>query len=451
MDIDISSLFEGHSDKLKNLIGDILCQCNRHSIDIYLVGGYVRDYMLSVYSSDIDMVFVGDTSKILDYIDNNFKNYEHSESFKTIKISIDKFEIDLVTARKEIYKTPGALPSITPSNIIDDLSRRDFTINSMALKLNSPELTQVIDLNLSKKDLEDKIIRVHHSLSFIDDPTRIFRAFRYGARYSFDIEEKTKELIEEEIKNRKFRNISYIRILNEISKDFKEINYKSILEFYKNYDIYDIMFSDRFPIRYLLSIHDKFYNSKTYDRPYSGANLYKTSIKLFKEEELINLLLLTCIHLADKDKFDSFAENINKKIKKLARKIADILKVVYTLDSFEVYKNMDKLSIDERHILLYFVDDIIFSEILNTEILGKKTKPHVHISDILSKGIDKKYIGEILEDIHHYKFERGIISSNEKTLKELSPESSRSDKDDLNYLNIVIDRRKSYYLKKSGK
>lgn len=451
MNIDSSRVFEKHSDNLKNFIVNIIKECNRHGIDAYVVGGYVRDYVLSIYSSDIDMVFVGDMGKILHYVDLNFTNYEYSEAFKTIKVTIDNFDVDLVTARKEIYNLPGTLPDITPSNIIDDLSRRDFTINSMALKLNSLSLTPVIDLSLSKQDLDDKLIRVHHSFSFADDPTRIFRAFRYGARYSFDIEEHTKTLIEDEIERRKFENISYTRIFNEVSKDFKENNYKAILEYYKSYDIYDIMFSDSFPRSYLLDVHEKFYNSKTHDTPYSGVNLYKTSRTQLKEEELVNLLLLICIRLSDEEKFDNFSKNISKKVKKLAIKTANLLITVYSLDNFKVYQNMDKLSLEERHILLYFVDDIIFSEILNTQKLGKNTKPNVHSGDILSMGIDKRYIGEILEDVHHYKFERGITSSSGTPLTDLSPEGSLLNKDDLNYLKIVIDRKKNHYLKKSGK
>lgn len=450
MNINSSLIFDKLSDEIKHFIDNIIKESNKYNIDVYVVGGYIRDYILSVYSSDIDLVFVGDTNKILHYIDLNFTNYEYSDAFKTIKITINSYEIDLVTARKELYYSPGALPVITSSNIIDDLNRRDFTINSMALKLNNLSLTPVIDLNLSKRDLGSKWIRVHHNYSFVDDPTRIFRAFRYAARYSFTIEEHTKDLIEEEVDRRKLTNISNIRIMNEATKDFKEQNYKAILDFYKSYGIYDIIFSDSFSRKYILDIHDKFLKSKLKGIPYSGVNLYKTSMTILEEEKLIMILILVCISLSSEENFNEYAQNLNKRVKKISIKISRLLKALYSLDNFQVYKHMDKLSLEERHILLYFVDDIIFSEILNTQILGVNTKPHIHIDDILNMGIDKSYIGEILDDIHHYKFERGISSLSGTPLTDLSANASLSNTNDLNYLKIVIERKKNYYFNTRG-
>jgi len=119
--------------------------------------------------------------------------------FGTAKLHYEKSSIDFVTARQESYAHPGALPIVFPGSIKDDLQRRDFTINSMAIHLNGNSLGKLLDPCNGKDDLENGLIRVLHPKSFIDDATRMFRAIRYEQRFSFNIEADTEKLLSENL------------------------------------------------------------------------------------------------------------------------------------------------------------------------------------------------------------------------------------------------------------
>ena len=108
----------------------------------------------------------------------------------------DSYKIDIATARTEYYAQPGALPTIEASSIKQDLYRRDFTINALAITLNEPKFGMLIDFFGSQKDIKDKTIRVLHSLSFVEDPTRVFRAIRFESRYQFSIGKQTLHFIQ---------------------------------------------------------------------------------------------------------------------------------------------------------------------------------------------------------------------------------------------------------------
>jgi len=161
-------------------------------IPAYLVGGFVRDLLLGKPINDLDIIVEGDA---IEFGESLVKKYggkltPHTK-FRTaiwhlpLTFDLRPSTLDLITARSETYKIPGALPTIKPSTIDDDLRRRDFTINAMAVRLDGDHFGELLDPLNGQDDLENKIIRVLHSHSFIDDPTRIFRAIRYAVRYFF--------------------------------------------------------------------------------------------------------------------------------------------------------------------------------------------------------------------------------------------------------------------------
>lgn len=171
----------------------------------YVVGGFVRDLLLGRPVNDLDIIVEGDAIKLGRKLVEMYGG-ELTPHFKfhtaiwhlpeTWNLTPDT--IDLITARKETYEKPGALPTVTPSSIEDDLRRRDFTINAMAVRLDGEGFGVVLDPLGGQADLERGVIRVLHHKSFIDDPTRIFRAIRYEGRYSFHIDPATQELINPE-------------------------------------------------------------------------------------------------------------------------------------------------------------------------------------------------------------------------------------------------------------
>jgi tRNA nucleotidyltransferase (CCA-adding enzyme) len=159
-------------------------------IPVYLVGGVVRDLLLGEPRTDIDVAVEGDVRPIADALGGEV--IEH-ERFATASVTVDGLRVDLARARAEAYEHPGALPTVTPARIDEDLARRDFTINAMAVPLAAEPA--LIDPNRGAEDLAAGLLRVLHRRSFVDDPTRALRAARYAARFDLELEPGTADLL----------------------------------------------------------------------------------------------------------------------------------------------------------------------------------------------------------------------------------------------------------------
>ncbi|MBV9787535.1 MAG: CCA tRNA nucleotidyltransferase, partial [Chloroflexi bacterium] len=187
---------------------------------IYLVGGPVRDLLLRQPITDIDLVVEGDAWTIAEAFqaETGGKLTKHA-AFRTAAVEIalgsQPFVIDFVTARRESYPTPAALPVVTPAHIHDDLRRRDFTINTLALRLTSADAT-LLDPFAGQQDLRAGLVRVLHDESFIDDPTRILRGVRFAARFAFVVEPHTTALVGAALAENMIARTSSQRILHEL-------------------------------------------------------------------------------------------------------------------------------------------------------------------------------------------------------------------------------------------
>jgi tRNA nucleotidyltransferase (CCA-adding enzyme) len=162
------------------------------ALPIYLVGGVVRDLLLGRERSDLDLVVEGDAEALARRLGGEAIGYQR---FATAKVTLEGLDFDLARARAESYARPGALPDVRPATLHEDLARRDFSINAMAIPLHAePDL---IDPHGGRADLDSGAIRVLHERSFIDDPTRALRAARYSARFSFTVDPGTERLARE--------------------------------------------------------------------------------------------------------------------------------------------------------------------------------------------------------------------------------------------------------------
>jgi tRNA nucleotidyltransferase (CCA-adding enzyme) len=158
---------------------------------VYLVGGAVRDLLRAQPRGDVDLVVEGDAAGLAARLGG--AGVEH-ERFGTVKAVVDGHEVDIASARTETYPRPGALPVVAPAaSIEEDLGRRDFTVNAMALPLQG-EL-RLVDPYGGRADLDAGLLRVLHERSFLDDPTRAIRAARYASRFGFRLEPRTEELV----------------------------------------------------------------------------------------------------------------------------------------------------------------------------------------------------------------------------------------------------------------
>jgi tRNA nucleotidyltransferase (CCA-adding enzyme) len=203
------------------LVQDISGQAAKWGQWVYLVGGVVRDLLLGYPNFDLDLVVEGDAVKLAQQMaeTSQAKLLAHHR-FGTAKLRYENFTLDLATARKETYARPGALPTVTPGTLKDDLIRRDFSINAMAISLAANDYGELVDPHQGKKDLEHRLIRILHPRSFSDDATRILRAVRYEQRLGFELETQTAQLLKRDIPM--LDTISGDRIRHELELIFKE-------------------------------------------------------------------------------------------------------------------------------------------------------------------------------------------------------------------------------------
>jgi tRNA nucleotidyltransferase (CCA-adding enzyme) len=185
---------------------------------VYLVGGTVRDILLGEPNFDVDIAVEGDAialaRSVADALGGRVR--AHTKFGTAVVVFGDEQRVDVVTARTEFYDAPAALPSVEHATIREDLFRRDFTINAMAVSLKGEDFGRLVDPFHGRRDLEAKTIRVLHNLSFIDDPTRIFRAIRYESRYGFRMDEHTQRLARGTIDMGLVGDLSSARLRDEL-------------------------------------------------------------------------------------------------------------------------------------------------------------------------------------------------------------------------------------------
>ncbi|MBF0521650.1 MAG: hypothetical protein HQL24_01190 [Candidatus Omnitrophica bacterium] len=223
---------------------------DKRGVRLYLVGGIVRDILLKKQSLDLDMVAepiifpsskgrnpgpvpsIGGTGTWVEADAMKFAKELSTilkarlvvyPQFKTASLSLSNgVRVDCATARKETYPVSGALPVVEPGSLKEDLFRRDFTINALAVSLNKNSFGQLIDEYGGFRDLKSRTIRILHDKSFLDDPTRILRAVRFEQRFAFSIEPKTIGLLERALKQECFCSVTAPRLFAEFKKILKE-------------------------------------------------------------------------------------------------------------------------------------------------------------------------------------------------------------------------------------
>ena len=227
----IDKWFASLPRNLSRALSGIIATADASDASLYLVGGPVRDLLLGHPSLDIDLVTEADAialaTRAAHYLDTTAKTHP-TFGTATIKIPLASAHIDIATARTETYPRPGALPRVTtPATIEQDLLRRDFTVNAMALRLNGPNRGALLDPTGGRADLEARRIRILHDRSFQDDPTRILRAVRYARRLGFRIEPRTRNRLKRDTPC--LPHVSGARIHHELTRIFEESAPEAIL------------------------------------------------------------------------------------------------------------------------------------------------------------------------------------------------------------------------------
>lgn len=190
----------------------------RRSVCVYAAGGFVRDLLLDIPNLDVDLVVEGNGIRFAKAFARRAKAHVTiHKRFGTATVAFaDGHTFDVATARTESYDAPAALPTVQPATLTQDVCRRDFTINTLAVRLNVPHFGELVDLHNGLRDLQNKTIRVLHGLSFVDDPTRVFRAIRFEQRLGFQLNWSTAVLTEEAVKMGFLHRLSPSRLSAEL-------------------------------------------------------------------------------------------------------------------------------------------------------------------------------------------------------------------------------------------
>ena len=218
-------------------IGDAL------GYSVYAVGGFVRDLLMRVENFDVDIVVEGDGIRLAEEFEKKFpcRIRTHKKFGTAIILFPDGLKVDVATARLEVYDSPAALPTVERGSTKMDLYRRDFTINTLAIQLNPKAFGELIDSFGGVRDIKEKVVRVLHNLSFVEDPTRVFRAIRFEQRLGFQIGKHTQNLMRNAVKMGFMDRLSGGRILSELILILQEGNPIPALKRMRDFNLFHFL------------------------------------------------------------------------------------------------------------------------------------------------------------------------------------------------------------------
>ena len=202
----------------KDIFHEISEAADALSVECYVVGGYVRDLFLERPSNDIDVVVVGSGIEVASALKKKLGKKAHLSVFRnfgTAQVKYKDTEVEFVGARKESYNRDSRKPIVEDGTLEDDQNRRDFTINALAIRLDCTPYGQLVDFFGGQRDIKEGVLRVLHTLSFVEDPTRSLRAVRFEQRYGFHIGPSAEKLIKNLLSLHMLDKLSGKRIFNE--------------------------------------------------------------------------------------------------------------------------------------------------------------------------------------------------------------------------------------------
>lgn len=202
---------------IRDLLHLVASLSTQQQCKVYVVGGFVRDLLLGVPNFDVDFVVEGDGVQFAKVLAEKLQAKARSHrQFGTASISTTSgLNLDVVTARWEYYDFPASLPEVERSSLKDDLYRRDFTLNAMAIALNEDEFGRLEDYYGGYRDLQQGELRILHNLSFVDDPKRILRAIRFEQRLRFRLEAQTAQMLQRAVAEHRLEQLSRDRLKDE--------------------------------------------------------------------------------------------------------------------------------------------------------------------------------------------------------------------------------------------
>ncbi len=402
---------------------------DKMGVNVYLVGGSVRDLLLGQANLDIDLVIEGDGIAFAKELSARLKarsRFHHR--FGTAKIMHDGLKLDVATARTEYYESPAALPKVETSSIKRDLYRRDFTINTLAIRLNQKDFGLLIDFFGGQRDLKEKTVRVLHNLSYVEDPTRAFRAVRFAVRFGFKLSKHTENLIKSAIKMNLFEKLSGSRLYEELLIAFKETNPVKTLKKLSDYELLKVIHKNL--------IFDENLEARL-------SSMYETlawyNLLYLEEKADTGLLYLMAFlsHLSDDDKKEalerlSAPSRLQEIILKSISESDEILRKLPSHDPASLYHLLADASIEIILFSMAITKDVYKKKDISHFLIDlKKITPSLKGSDLKKMGIrqgpvyklilkellDEKLRGRLKteEDERKFVLKRHVQAKNMKT------------------------------------
>ncbi|MFW6269451.1 MAG: CBS domain-containing protein, partial [Bacillota bacterium] len=381
-----------------------------HNVEAYLIGGMVRDLLIGRKSRDLDIVVDGSIKDYIIALAGEFAaDYTYNQEFKTGTIVFQNgFNIDLASSRKEIYQYTGALPEVERSNIVADLFRRDYTVNTLAVSLNSARFALLIDFFGGKEDVEKGILRALHRFSFLDDPTRIIRGIRMAERFNFTFEKETEALIKETLNTADFSRLSEARVIKEIQLLFEEPLSQELINIFKELSIFNLL--DLY-----IEIKKEFYKDakdlETYleqldKKTYNNIEVWVLRLAIFTEDISLDNIKDWSI----KDKFKEILSAYSEKnylLNKLSQKL-DPVELIILLSGLDI-EILIILSIKSRS---QEVQENIRNYLENLQ----KVKININGHDLMEMGLEAgPEIKEILNKVYYARL-RGEVHNRQDEL-----------------------------------
>lgn len=414
----LTSLFEEIYEKKQVLLFQSLSEiAEKNKNKIFLVGGPVRDLLLKEKSFDIDIVVEGNAVKVAkDFAKLNKFKVKIWDRFETATVYIDNnFHFDFTTARIEYYEKGGMLPIVKKSSILQDLYRRDFTINSMAISLNKNSFGCLIDPFSGYNDLKTKTIRIINTISFIEDPARIFRAVRFAGRLNFHFGKGTEQNLKSSLKKDILQNIKNYRLYHEFNKIMIEDKVYEIFILIKKYKILKYLINDfTFTEELISSIKNQQSVIEWHKLLYTGDKIKKAEIFWYTLESFLNKKQIENLHktiLFPKDK-EEVIRSLQKEKKSICKKISQVK------TPGEMTLLLNKIKLETVLIILSIIkNDTTRKLIVNYIIKNRYIFTEINGNDLRELGINPgPQFRKILDDVLVTKIDKGFRNKTEEIL-----------------------------------
>ena len=384
---------ERFPERIHNLLTEFGRVGDGLGYSVYAVGGFVRDLLLRVENFDVDIVVEGDGIRFAEEFEKKFpcRIRTHRKFGTAIILFPDGLKVDVATARWEVYDSPAALPTVESASIKMDLYRRDFTVNTLAIQLNPKAFGELIDFFGGVKDIKEKMIRVLHNLSFVEDPTRVFRAIRFEQRFGFQIGKHTQNLMRNAVKVGFLERLSGGRVLSELILILQEEDPLPALKRMRDFNLLHFLhpslkFDEQAEIlceqiHHVISWFDLLFLEQRYERWFI---YFYGLMDVLKEGEMEEL----CQRLAMNDKLKKRVKEGKIQADQVLLQIFSWINTDRRPKRSEIYDVLDPLSIESKLFMMAKTTQVTTRRYISLYFTQlKDTKPFLRGTDLIQMGM----------------------------------------------------------------